>query len=178
MLFNTEKKAPHDADQQIQDANRYLETLSPLVNTIYSNSAVHMIGQGMGIISEFIIYVLALACFLFLFIMNKVFPFYILGEIIDKKIYRDALQSKGDIDAFHIGVKALVVIIGLLLIFWAMALGSARRHRTMLQQSGKELKNLETYFVDKKSLLEKIVSQHTSSTTTEVKPPIDTKTGT
>jgi hypothetical protein len=160
MLFSSEKVAPHDAEQQLKDASKYLETIRPLVHSIYSNRAVHLIGQGMGMFTEFILYLLSIASFLFLFIMNKTFPFYILGEIIDMQIYKEALQSKGDIDAFHLGVKGLVVLIGLLFLSIALIKRSSRHQRALLQQSGKELKAIEDYFTEKTNTLQKLMPQN------------------
>jgi len=159
MLFSSEKVTPHDAEQQLKDAAKYLQTIRPLVQSIYSNRAMHLIGQGMGIFSEFIFYMLSIASFLFLFIMNKTFPFYILGEIIDLKIYKEALQSKGDIDAFHLGVKGLVVLIGLLFLSIALIKRNSRHQRALLQQSGKELKAIEDYFSEKINTLQKLMPQ-------------------
>ncbi len=156
MLFNFEKKAPHDAAEQLEDANRLLKTISPLVSNISNNRSLFMIGQGMGMFTEFLLYLIAIVCFFFWMIVNRVFPFYILGEIIDKRIYEDALASKGDIEAFHIGVKALVVIIGILLIVIGMMKRQHRLQRSLLQQSASELKMIEHYFVHKKETLEKL----------------------
>jgi len=156
MLFNFEKKAPYDAPEQLQDADRMLKRISPLVRSIYNNRALFMIGQGMGMFTEFLLYLMAIVCFLFLLIMNKVFPYYILGEIIDKKIYEDALTSRGDMEAFHIGVKALVVLIGILLIVIGLMKRQHRIQRSLLQQSASELKSIEHYFELKKETLEKL----------------------
>lgn len=179
MLFSFEKKAPHDAAEQLEDANRMLKSISPLVNNIYNNRALFMIGQGMGMFTEFLLYLVAIVCFFFLMIMNRVFPFYILGEIIDKRIYEEALASKGDIEAFHIGVKALVIIIGILLIVIGMMKRQHRIQRSLLQQSASELKGIEQYFANKKAVLEKLGTQTSSSApdttgnaATEGEPPV------
>ena len=166
MFFNQEKKTPHDAQQQVQDANQILDRVSPLVKSIYNSKVSFMFGQGVDYFSEFIYYIVAIACFSFIFLMNRIFPFYILSEIIDKKIYKDALTSKGDIDAFHLGVKALVVIIGLLFLLIGLNKRSSRESRTLLKKSGDELKKIEEYFLNKKVDLEKLLSTPTSSSNT------------
>lgn len=164
MFFNQEKKTPHDAQQQVADATQILERISPLVKSIYNSKVSFMFGQGVDYFSEFIYYILAIACFSFIFLMNKIFPFYILSEIIDKKIYKEALTSKGDIDAFHLGVKALVVIIGLLFLLIGLNKRSSRESRTLLKKSGDELKNMEEYFLGKKAELEKLLAASANST--------------
>jgi hypothetical protein len=179
MFFNQEKKAPHDAAQQVQDANVILERVSPLVKSIYNSKVSFLFGQGVDYISEFIYYILALACFGFLLLMNRIFPFYILGEILEKKVYKDALTSKGDIDAFHLGVKGLVVLVGLLFLIIGIKKRNSRHSRTLLKKSGDELKRIEEYFLSKKTELEKLLpstnpvpsSTVPNSTTTEDSMP-------
>lgn len=156
MLSFFDKKTPYDAAQQLEDGDHMLASVTPVVQEIHSNRAWYMLGQGTSMLTEGILYVLAVGCFLFLVIMNRVFPFYILGEIIDKKIYEQALTGRGDIEAFHVAVKALVVLIGILLILIGMMKRQQRIQRSMLQKSGAELRKVEQYFLRKKEELVKL----------------------
>ena len=156
MLSFFDKKTPYDAAQQLEDGDHMLASVTPVVQEIHSNRAWYMLGQGTSMLTEGILYVLAVSCFLFLVIMNRVFPFYILGEIIDKRIYEQAMTGRGDIEAFHIAVKALVVLIGILLILMGMMKRQQRIQRSMLQKSGAELRKVEQYFLRKKEELVKL----------------------
>lgn len=156
MLSFFDKKTPYDAAQQLEDGDHILASVTPVVQEIHSNRAWYMLGQGTSMLTEGVLYVLAVGCFLFLVIMNRVFPFYILGEIIEKKIYEQALTGRGDIEAFHIAVKALVVLIGILLILMGMMKRQQRIQRSMLQRSGAQLRRVEQYFLRKKDELTKL----------------------
>jgi hypothetical protein len=160
MLFNKSKnEMPHDAEQQLAEAQRILDTTSPIVHTLYSNQAIHFLGQGFDVILEILLYIAALGSFIFVFIMDTIFPFYVLSDIIGKKAYQEAISSKGDIDAFNIAIKTLVVIIGVLLILLAMSKRNNRIHKSMLQKSGKQLKEIETLFLDKKNKLDELLKK-------------------
>ncbi len=146
-MFGSNKKVLLTTEQQSKDAGRMLETVSPLVNTLYSHQALFVINKGLNHVTVIFFYLLGLASFAFAMIMNTVFPFHILGEIISKRVYEAAMTSKGEIETFNIAVKALVIIIGLLFIFIGILISKAGKHKTMLQQTGKALKSVEEYFL-------------------------------
>lgn len=150
-MFGLGKKSSFSTVQQAQDAGRMLQTISPLVNTIYSHGALFAINRGLSMMTEIFFYLVGLACIAFCFIMDSVFPFHILGEIMSKHVYEDAMTNKGELETYGIAVKALVVIIGLLFICIGMLIRNAGNRRVILQQAGKELKAIETYFTDIKN---------------------------
>ncbi len=148
---NMEMKTPYA--QQGIDAQ--LSSIEPLIEAIYQNQAKHVLQKGLDIILEYFYYVLAIALFIFPFVMNTVFPFYVLGEIMQNEVYRQTLGNKGDFDMFNIAVKGLVVMIGWLFLVLGYHKRKDRRYRNLLQQTGKVLKSLEVYFMSRKEELEK-----------------------
>lgn len=150
-MFGSGKKSRFSTVQQAQDAGKMLQTISPLVNSIYSHGALFAINRGLSMVTEVFFYLMGLACIAFCFIMDTVFPFHVLGEIMSKHVYEDAMTNKGELETYSIAVKALVVIIGLLFICIGMLIRNAGNRRVILQQAGKELKSIETYFTDIKN---------------------------
>jgi hypothetical protein len=143
-----------DFQSQLQEANQKLSTISPLVKSIYSNLALHLLGRGMDLIIEFSLYLAGLGCLVFIFIMNKVFPFHVLGEIVTKDIFKQAITNTGDMEMFNMGVKGLVAIIGILFIIMGMMKNSASKRKRLLQKSGVELKSIEAFYLNQKRTIE------------------------
>lgn len=149
--LNNEMKTPNA--QQVIDTQ--LASIEPLVQAIYKNQAKHILQKGLDVILEYFYYVLAITLFIFPFVMNTVFPFYVLGEIMQNEVYRQTLGNKGDFAMFNIAIKGLVVIIGWLFLVLGYHKRKDRRHRNLLQRTGKVLKSLEVYFITQKGELEK-----------------------
>jgi hypothetical protein len=152
-FFTSESKEPNLQTQWKQHTER-LAQLNPLVEKIYANSAIHFFGKGMDYLIEFGFYIIGIACIGFVFIMNTIFPFHILGEIISKQMFRQNITNSGDLDTFHFAVKGLVALIGILFIIMGMFKNSSRKKKELLQQAGKILKEHQTYFTLQKKDLE------------------------
>ncbi|MBK7692175.1 MAG: hypothetical protein IPJ31_14080 [Bacteroidetes bacterium] len=60
-MFSSSKKTPHDAQQQLKDAQNILATLQPVLDKVYSNKAMLFLSKGFDGIEEFVYYLLALA---------------------------------------------------------------------------------------------------------------------
>lgn len=156
MLFNSTKKTPHDAAQQVSDATKLLGSLQPVLQKVYSNKASLLFSSGFHYVGEFLYYIIAIACFGFIFIMNSVFPFHLLGEIVSRPAFRDQISNSNDINSFHFAVKALVALAGILFLMLGMKQRSVRRRSILLHSAGAELKKVETYLNDKIMLLDKL----------------------
>lgn len=159
MLLNKSKLPTHDAEHQLTDARRILKTLIPFNEKIYRNKASLFISRGFDWAEEIVYYVLAGMSFVFLFVMNSVFPFYILGEIVDRPIFRENISHDNDINTFHVAVKGLVVLIGLLFILLGFKKSAIRAQRRLLNGSAVELKKLENYFREKEESLNTLVEK-------------------
>ncbi len=147
MIFSSNKKTFLSTAQQAGDAGRMLDSISPLVKTMYHNRALFAIHSGLNQVTVIFFYLLGLASFAFSLIMNTIFPFHILGEIISKRVYEDAMTNKGELETFNLAVKALVVVIGCLFIVIGVLISKSGKRNAMLQQSGKTLKSVEDYFL-------------------------------
>jgi hypothetical protein len=157
MLFSKEPKLPQNSTEQLNEANEILKTLSPIVQNLYKNKAYKYIGTSIDVILEYALYLLGIATIGFIFIMHTVFPFHILGEIMNQKAYEIVISNKGDLQTFNIAIKGLVVSIGVLLIFLGFAKNASRKRKNILMHVGAELKNIETIFINKKQFLDRSI---------------------
>mgnify|MGYP001004971226 CR=1 FL=1 len=161
-MFNSSKKAPHDDQQQLKDAQNILATLQPVLDKVYSNKAMLFLSKGFDGIEEFLYYLLALSSFVFIFIMNTIFPFHLLGEIVNRPIFREQITSTNDINSFHYAVKALVLLIGILFIILGLKKRVIRNNKTILHSAATELKKVSQYFSDKVETLSKLAATSTN----------------
>ncbi len=145
-MFGFNKTTYKPTELQAKEAHQMLETISPIVNVLYSSTAMHVLRIGINKFIEMIFYLLGLALLAFPFIMERTFPFHVLGDIISKYEFAHITSGKGDIELFVLAVKALVVIIGLLLIAMGIMIRKAGIRKSLLQKTGKELKQVEVYF--------------------------------
>lgn len=157
MFFQQDKKNIPDALGQLEESRQLLARIVPVSEKIYSNKAARFVGKGMDIVLEMLFYILGVACVGFIFIMNQVFPFHVLGEIMNRSVYKTVVTNAGDMDSFNIAVKGLVVFIGVLFVVMGMMKNASRNQKNKLQLASIELKHLETIFSARKEALEKVV---------------------
>lgn len=166
MLFSNNKKTPHDAQQQLNDAQKILNTLQPALHKVYSNKAMLMMSKGVDWIEEYFYYIVALACFIFIFVMDSIFPFHLLGEIVNRPIFREHVSNANDISSFNVAVKGLVGLVGLLFILLGLKKRVIRNSKNLLHDAGLELKKVEKYFTDKVDTLSKLPPDNTDVNST------------
>jgi hypothetical protein len=99
-----------------ETTNTTLEQAELLYNTQKESGVSSIVNKGARYFTGYLLYILGIACILFIFIMNNVMPFHVLSKIEHTEQVITAIGSRGDAQAFAVAVKALVGIIGLLLI--------------------------------------------------------------
>ncbi len=158
MFFQKDKSQLEHAREVSNEAGQYLGKIRPIVEANHHHIALHLMGQGFNVVMEMIWYALGILSFAFTFIMNSIFPFYVLGEVVAKKALRDMVATPGDIDTFHWAVKGLVFLIGILFISLGLSRRSARLRNATMQNSLHALKQVEDYFQAKKDSADKIIT--------------------
>ena len=159
MFFQKDKSTLEQARLQSNEAGQFLGKIRPIVERNHHHIALHLMGQGFSVVMEMIWYALGILSFAFTFIMNSIFPFYVLGEVVAKKALRDMVATPGDIDTFHWAVKGLVFLIGMLFIALGLSRRSARLRNATLQTSLHTLKQVEDYFQMKKDTADKVLGE-------------------
>ncbi|MBK7763943.1 MAG: hypothetical protein IPI46_11365 [Bacteroidetes bacterium] len=145
-MFGFNKPNYQPTELQAREAHQMLETISPLINKLYASATLHVLRVGLNKFVEILFYIIGIAILAFPFIMERTFPFHVLGDIIDKREFAHITSGKGDIELFALAVKGLVVGIGLLFIAIGMMIRKAGIRKSLLQSTGKELKKVEAYF--------------------------------
>lgn len=166
MLFSASKHNLPSTEQQMAEASALQAEIQRLQKEISGSKWLHYIQKGFNHLVELFCYLLGLVCIAFAFIMNTIFPFHMLGEIISKEIYVTAGSGKPDIDAFHFAVKGLVILVGLLIIWMGFMVRKSGKRLGLLLQTGIVLQKTNDY------LSRVVISQPADKTkqTDELKP--------
>jgi cbb3-type cytochrome oxidase subunit 3 len=133
--------------EQIETLLLKSDRLKKIVDETYSNAMLYQISSGASYVSVLLIYLASGACLFFAFIMHRVFPFHILGQIVYK---RELIQyfSVQELKTFEYAVRALVVVIAILLFYIGMQMRSYRKRKKQIQQTAKSLKEIYNEEID------------------------------
>ncbi|MEZ5046773.1 MAG: hypothetical protein R2831_07250 [Chitinophagaceae bacterium] len=106
------------------------------------------LSKSLDFVFEYLFYLCGLACFVFMFLMTRIFPFYVLSEIELSKHVISTFSNQGDVELFCFAVKAMVGLIGILFIMLGFSYQKARKLKDILTTSRQALttikKELET----------------------------------
>lgn len=152
-FFSSEKNAPFDTKQQLEDTNMLLSSMQPVLEKVHSNKAFVMMSKGFDWIEEYLYYLIAIASIIFIFIMGNIFPFHVLSEIVSKPSVRQQFLTTSDLDTFAFAVKGLFGLIALLFVFLGIKKRTIRKSKDLLYLSSSELKKVETYLLNKQKTL-------------------------
>ncbi|HNF71347.1 MAG TPA: hypothetical protein PLP34_02970 [Chitinophagaceae bacterium] len=128
-----------------KEAGKLLEQITPLLIAMQRYTGYHLVQKGLGKILEFSCYLLALLFLVLPFLLERIFPFHILGDLRDKQEYLKTLSAGGDLELFIRAVKGLVAGIG---VFWFILGWMIRRNsnrRTLMRAARRELEGTERF---------------------------------
>ena len=163
-FFSSNKTTPYDSEQQIKDAESFLNSIKPILDKVHNHKAMLIMSKGIDWIEEYIYYLIALACFAFIFIMKNIFPFHVLEEMTKKPSVREQFLSGNDVDMFALTIKGMIVFIGLFFIFLGTKKRVIRKSKNDLYLTSNELKKIETYFLEKKESLQNLINKNNTTT--------------
>lgn len=108
-----------------------------------------------SILTEFILYLLALACLVFIFIMKNITPFHVLSEIKHKRIVTEAL-GKSEVELFDLAIKGLFIVIALLLFILAFQIRKRRIYSRKVREWVRNMKQVDTSLKHNQDILNKL----------------------
>jgi hypothetical protein len=97
--------------------NKALETLRSSVVEIEQTSLKYYGHKSANMLGAWLLYILGVCLILSVFICDKVFPFHLLAKIGGSADVIQALGSKVEATTFVLAVKALIAILGLVILY-------------------------------------------------------------
>ena len=108
------------------------------MNEVLSETLGHRLGRavsaGFNIFIEYLLYAIALCVFIFIFMMERVSPFYLLAQMRENQAVQDALNPH-IIQNFTLIVKTMVGLIAFFIATTAYMLRRSRKTKTNMQDA-------------------------------------------
>lgn len=139
MLFNKEKKIPQNIPEQITQYQRLIDAIHIDENEPFTTVTSHWVGWTSLFIIEWICYIVGLFCVIVVFIMYNVFPFHMLGEIMNDPQVLMAIKNHQDLHSFEIAIKTTLLLCGLLFILLGMQQHKIRKRNVLLFDRTRQL---------------------------------------
>lgn len=135
-----------------------VELLDPLATSLRKPAAQRLISKGALIFAEVLCYLLAVGIIVFLFFMEKIYPFYILSDIKYKSEFRQLGWM--NTQAFSIAIYAIISLVAILFYGLARASRAIRLKNTILNLAGKNIKVVIGQHLERKASIDTILQRH------------------
>lgn len=139
--------------------NEQIQLLDPLVTTLRKPAAQRMLGSTVLILCELICYLLALASIAFIFFMNKIYPFYVLSDVLYNSKYREDIGMM-NITYLNIGTYCLVGLIAFLFFIIGRTTRTIRLKNQIIHMAGKDIKLIAGEHLKRKAAINVIEQRH------------------
>jgi hypothetical protein len=147
-----------DFKDQKEMIYKQIEFFDPLGTRLRQPAAQRLVSKTALIITEILCYVLAIACIVFIFFTDKIYPFYILAELRFRTEYSQLGQQ--NIQYFAIAVYGLIAVAALFLFIVGRCMRQIRLKNDILHFAGKQMKELVGQHLKRKAAIEVIEQRH------------------
>ncbi len=147
-----------DFKEQKKMVYEQVELLDPLGTSLRRPAAQRLASKGGLIFGEILCYLLAVGIIVFLFFMDKIYPFYIIADLRHKPDYR----SLGwlNIEVFTVAIYAIFVVMALMFYGFARAARAFRLKNDILHLAGKSIKEIVGQHLKRKAAIDAIEQRH------------------
>lgn len=137
-----------------------VKLLDPLATSLRKPAAQRLISKGALIFAEILCYLLAIGVIAFIFLMDKVYPFFVLTDIRHKTEYKGLGWM--NIQGFSIVVWGMMVLIAFLFYLLGRSARAIRLKNTILNLAGKNIKEITGQHLKRKAVIDAIEQRHFS----------------
>lgn len=135
-----------------------VELLDPLATSLRKPAAQRLISKGSLIFAEVLCYLISVGIIVFLFFMEKIYPFFILSDLKYKSEYRKL--GWVNTQAFSLSVYAIIALVAILFYGLARASRAIRLKNTILNLAGKNIKIVIGQQLERKASIDTILQRH------------------
>lgn len=135
-----------------------IELLDPLATSLRKPAAQRLISKGALVFSEVLCYLLSVGIIVFLFFMEKIYPFYLLAELKHKSNFRS--MGWVNIQTFSIAIYAIIALVAILFYGLARAARAIRLKNTILNLAGKNIKVVIGQHLTRKASIDTLDQRH------------------
>lgn len=133
--------------------------IDPMATSLRKSTAQRFLNASLNVLMEVLMYLLGLASIAFLFFMNNLGPFYILGKINASQDI-NAQFSANDLGNFDLAIKALFVLAAILFFAVGRMLANIRHKNSTLSLAGKNMKTISGQHLARKTEIDILEQRH------------------
>ncbi len=136
-----------------------IKLIDPMATSLRKSTAQRFLNATLNVIMEMLMYLLALGSIAYLFFLDNLGPFYILGKITTTPEVK-TLFSTNDLSTFGMGIKGLFVVIAILFLVIGRMLANIRHKNATLSLAGKNMKTISGQHLARKTEIETLEQRH------------------
>ena len=159
ITHNLKEDLIRDFIDQKEAINEQLTLIDPMAASLRRPAARHLFHNGFLILMEVVVCLLIISCGALIFLMDNIYPFYQINQIIHDSGMKERLNHN-DMMMLSWAIKGLVGLIALLLLFIARMLGTVRMKNTILNLAGRNMKSLAEQMLHRKAVMESMEQRY------------------
>lgn len=148
-----------DFQEQKKSLQEQIALVDPMATSLRKPAAKRLFNSGLIIFTEIIMWLLVVATIAFIFLMDKIYPFFLTQQIMHDSNVK-AHYNASDLIALDWSIKGMAGIIALLFAIIARMLASIRLKNTVLNITGRNMKELVQQMLHRKAAMETMEQRH------------------
>lgn len=136
-----------------------IKLIDPMATSLRKSTAQRFLSATLNVMMEILMYLLAIGSIAYLFFLDNLGPFYILGKITTTPELK-TLFSGTDLSSFGMAIKGLFVVIAVLFLIIGRMLANIRHKNATLSLAGKNMKTISGQHLARKSEIESLEQKH------------------
>lgn len=149
----------HDWQDQKTMIKEQIKLIDPMATSLRKSTAQRFLNATLNVVMEILMYLLAIGSIAYLFFLDNLGPFYILGKITSTPEIK-TLFSGNDLSSFGMAIKGLFVLIAVLFLIIGRMLANIRHKNTTLSLAGKNMKTISGQHLARKTAIESLEQKH------------------
>lgn len=136
-----------------------IKLIDPMATSLRKSTAQRFLSATLNVMMEILMYLLAIGSVAYLFFLDNLGPFYILGKITTTPELK-TLFPGSDLSSFGMAIKGLFVVIAVLFLIIGRMLANIRHKNATLSLAGKNMKTISGQHLARKSEIESLEQKH------------------
>lgn len=149
----------HDWQDQKTMIKEQIKLIDPMATSLRKSTAQRFLNATLNVVMEILMYLLALGSIAYLFFLDNLGPFYILGKITSTPEIK-TLFPGNDLSSFGMAIKGLFVLIAVLFLVIGRMLANIRHKNATLSLAGKNMKTISGQHLARKTAIETLEQRH------------------
>ncbi|RYD98393.1 MAG: hypothetical protein EOP54_07715 [Sphingobacteriales bacterium] len=148
-----------DWQEQKAMIKEQIKLIDPMATSLRKSTAQRFLSATLNVMMEILMYLLAIGSIAYLFFLDNLGPFYILGKITSMPEMK-TLFSGNDLSGFAMAIKGLFVLVALLFFTIGRMLANIRHKNATLSLAGKNMKTISGQHLARKTEIEILEQRH------------------